>query len=115
MGQYRIFIVSTAKARPGKGNKAAEWWREKGKALFEGMPSTKSVSVYAVQFGVGGEYRIEIWSEVEDYASFDRWDEDTLKNPQKYGPFREAQELIEWGSTRIMGDWPESQFPIGED
>jgi hypothetical protein len=115
MGQYRIFIVSTAKARPGKVDEVAEWWREKGKPLFEATPGTKSVNAYTVQFGLGGEYGIEIWSEVEDYASFDRLDEDILDNPQKYGSWREARELIEWGPTRIMGDWPESQFPLGED
>jgi len=93
MEEYRIFVVSTAKVKPGKTKEALKWWQEKGKALFESTPGTKSVRTYAVQFGLGGEYSIDI-----------------DQNPQKYSPFKEAQELFDWGPTRIMGDWPESVF-----
>lgn len=115
MGVYRLYHVSTAKFKPGKGNEAAKWWREKGKALAKSEPGTKSVRAYGRQFGLGGEYVLEIWREVEDYASFDRLDEDILANPQKYAAWREADDLFEWGPSRLMGDWPESHFPIGEE
>lgn len=115
MGVYRLFQVNTAKIRPGKRDEAAKWWREKGRALIESEPGTKAVRAYAKQFGLGGEYGLEIWTEVEGYASFDRLDEDILANPQKYAAWREAKDLFEWGPGRLMGDWPESHFPLGEE
>lgn len=115
MLEYRIYSVSTAKIKPGKENEAEKWWREKGKALFESAPSTKSVRAYGVQFGFGGEYGLEIWREVEDYASFDRLDEDLDANPQKYAGWVEARELLEWGQSRLMGDWPESHWSPPEE
>ena len=110
MKEYRIFVVTTAKIKPGKTKEAVQWWQEKGKALFELTPGTKSVRTYAVQFGLGGEYTIEIWAETENYASFDLTDKDFIQNPEKYSAFRETTELFDFGPTRIMGDWPESMF-----
>jgi hypothetical protein len=110
MKEYRIFVITTAKIKSGKTKEAVKWWQEKGKAIFESTPGTKSVRTYAVQFGLGGEYTIEIWSEMENYASFDLQDKDFIQNPQKYSAFRETPELFDFGPTRIMGDWPESMF-----
>jgi len=110
MEEYRIYVVSTAKIKSGKTKEALKWWQEKGKALFESTPGTKSVRTYAVQFGLGGEYYIEIWAEKENYASFDLEDKEYIQNPQKYSALREAQEVFDWGPARIMGDWPEADF-----
>ncbi len=110
MEEFRIYVVSTLKTKSGKTKETLKWWKEKGKAIIESSPGTKSVRTYAVQFGLGGEYDIEIWEEVENYASLDLLDKDIDQNPQKYSPFKEAQELFDWGPTRIMGDWPESVF-----
>ncbi len=110
MEEFRIYFVSTLKMKSGKTKETLKWWQEKGKALFETSPGTKSVRAYAVQFGLGGEYSIEIWAEMENYASFDLLDKDIDQNPQKYSPLKEAQELFDWGPSRIMGDWPESMF-----
>ena len=110
MEEFRIYFVSTLKTKPGKEKEVVNWWQEKGKALFESAPGTKSVRTYAVQFGLGGEYDIEIWAEKENYASFDLEDKDYIQNPQKYSAFKEAQELFDAGPARIMGDWPESVF-----
>lgn len=115
MGVYRLYVVWTAKIKPGKGDEYAKWWREKGKVMVESYPGTKSVRTYAAQFGLGGEYGLELWAEIENYAAFDRLDEDMLANPQKYAPLREAQDLVEWGPARLMGDYPESHFPLGEE
>ena len=115
MEPYRIYVVSTAKVKPGKGSAAMKWWREKGKPMMEAAPGTKSVRAYAAQFGLGGEYGLEIWREVENYASFDRLDEDLDANPQKYAAWFEARELLEWGPSRLMGDWPESLFSADEE
>ena len=110
MEEYRIYFVYTAKFKPEKKKEALKWWQEKGKAFKESFPGTKSVRAYAVQFGLGGEYYIEIWVEKENYASLDLLDKDIDQNPQKYSPIKEAQELFDWGPSRIMGDWPESGF-----
>ena len=115
MGVYRLYHVWTAKSKPGKRGEAKKWWLEKGKPLLESVPGAKSVRAYAVQFGLGGEYGLEIWVEKENYAAYDRVDEDALANPQKYAAWFEAQDVLEWGPSRLMGDWPESQFPVGEE
>ena len=114
MEEFKIYQVITARSKPGKSGEAAKWWREKGKAAYEASPGIKSVKAYGVQFGLGGN-GIEIWLEMENYAAFDRLDEDLDANPQKYAAFGEAQDLFEWGATRIMGDWPESHWSAPEE
>jgi len=115
MEVYRLYHVWTAKSKPGKRDEAKKWWLEKGKPLLESVPGAKSVRAYAVQFGLGGEYFLEMWVEKENYAVYDRVDEDVLANPQKYAAWSEAEDVLEWGPSRLMGDWPESQFPLGEE
>ena len=115
MDKYRIYEVTTTKGKPGKGAAAVEWWHEKGKAAFEVSPGTKSVRGYAVQFGFGGEYQLEIWREIEEYGSCDRRDEDFAAHPEKYAAFFEVTDVLEFGPTRRMGEWPQSQFSLPED
>jgi hypothetical protein len=115
MEEFRIYHVSTAKIKPGKANEAVRWWRDKGKPLNEASPGVKSAKAYAVQFSLGGGYTLEIWLEIENYATFDRWDEDLEANPQKYAAFAEGQDLFEWGPARVMGDWPESHWSPPEE
>lgn len=94
MDEFKIYYVITGRSKPGKSSEAAKWWREKGKAMYEASPRVKSVKSYGVQFGLG-ENNIEIWLELENYAAFDRLDEDLDANPQKYAPFGESQEMFE--------------------
>ena len=115
MEEYRIYHVSTAKIKPGKANEAVRWWQEKGKAMLESTPGFKSAKAYAVQFGLGGEYSIEIWQEIENYAAYDRLDEDLEANPQNYAASAEAREFFEWGPARVMGDWPQSHWSPPEE
>ena len=115
MEVYRIYHVSTAKIKPGKEAEAVKWWQEKGKTMYESLPGVKSVKAYGAQFGLGGEYGLEIWLEMENYAAYDRIDEDLEANPQKYAALREAQNLFEWGPARLMGDWPESHWSPPEE
>lgn len=110
MERYRLFHVSTLKSKPGKGSEAVKWWHEKGQAFMESLPGVKSVNAYATQFNLGGEYQYEIWAEIEDYAVYDRWDEDTVAHPERYGPFFESSAYFDWGPARIMGDWPQSRL-----
>jgi hypothetical protein len=113
--KYRIYEVNTAKIKAGKGAAAAKWWHEKGKAAFEVSPGTKSLRAYAVQFGLGGGFQLEIWREIEEYGTYDRLDEDMAAHPEKYAAFFEVTDVLEFGPTRLMGDWPQSQFSLPED
>ena len=116
MEVYRIYHVVTAKIKPGKiMDEAAKWWREKGQESYESMPGVKSVRAYAAQWFLGGEYGLEFWMEMENYAALDRIDEDWFANPQKYAAWGEALELFEWGPGRLMGDWPESYWSPPEE
>ena len=110
MAQYRIFHVSTLKARPGKRVESERWWTERGKAMYESVPGVKSVNAYAAQFGLGSEYQIEVWLELESYSAFDQADQDVASNPQKYAALAETDELFEAGPARLVGDWPASDL-----
>ena len=53
--------------------------------------------------------------EIESYGTYDRLDEDLTSSPEKYAAFREVSDILEFGPTRLMGDWPESQFNPDEE
>ncbi len=114
MGAYRIFLVGQAKIKPGKFEEATRFWREKGAADILSDPWTKSLHCYAAQFALAGEYQIEVWQELENYAAFDQMDKAALDDPdaqkKKRELWKEANDLFEWGPTRLMGDWPESSL-----
>ena len=114
MAEYKIFLVGTAKIKPGKFEQATKWWREKGVPDILSRPWTKSLRCYAGQFGLGGEYDIESWQEIENYAVLDQMDQWLIEDPERAAKIRdiwqEAQEYFEWGPTRLMGDWPESSL-----
>lgn len=112
MEEYRLFFVGQGKVKPGKFKEATEWWEEKGKPDILKDPWTVSLNAYAVQFGLGGEYTIEIWQEIENYAAFDAMDKKFTDDPQgaqeTLDVWIESNEFFEWGPSRLMGDWPES-------
>lgn len=109
MEKYTFYHVWTTQIKSGKSSEAKKWWEEKGKATYESLPGVESAKAYGTQFGLGGGF-IEIWLQLKNYAVFDLWDEDLDANPQKYVAFGETQDLFESGSSRIMGDWPESHW-----
>jgi hypothetical protein len=115
MEKYRIYEVTSAKIKPGKGAAAVNWWHEKGKGAFEVSPGTKSVRAYGAQFGFGGEYQLEIWREIEEYGTYDRLDEDMAAHPEKYAAFFGVDDFLVFGPTRLMGEWPQSHFSLPED
>jgi hypothetical protein len=96
----------------GWNAEAQKFWREKGMPDILSDSWTKSVKCYAVQFGLGGEYAIEVWQEIENYAAFDRMDRSMIDNPEKSRQswliWKEGMEYFEWGPARLMSDWPES-------
>lgn len=115
MEKYRIYEVSTARIKPGKSAAVVEWWHGKGKAAYGVSPGTRSVKAYAVQFGFGGQYQLEIWREIEGYGTYDRLDEDIIAHPENYAAFGEVSDILEFGPSRLMGEWPESQFSLPEE
>ena len=114
MSDYRIYWVATAKPRPSLEPGVLEkWWRERGKGLHESIPGVKSVRVYQGQWGLGsGQYPLEIWLELENYAAFDRIDEDVMTNMGKWSDtLKEVGEYWESGPYfRLVGEWPECSF-----
>ena len=76
MDAFKIYHVTTAKFKTGKSSEAVQWWKEKGKAMYESFPGAKSVKAYGVQFGLGRKVGLEIWLEMENYAAYDRIDVD---------------------------------------
>lgn len=111
MDLYRIYFVGTARFKPGKSQEATKWWREEGEPFYASLPGVKSLQTFASQFGLGGEYSLEFWYEVDDYAVMDVWDKVIADDPGKYGPmFLKFAELFDGGPSRMMGDWPESSL-----
>ena len=114
MGDYRIYWVATAKPRANLEPGALEkWWRERGKALYESVPGVKSVRAYMGQWGLGsGQYLLEIWLELENYAAFDRIDEDMKANMGRWSDIlKEVGEHLDGGPYfRLVGEWPECTF-----
>ena len=112
MYAYKLYWVGQWKIKAGKSAEAVKWWEEKGKPNILSKPWTKSLRIYAGQFGLGGEYTIEIWSELESYAAFDEMDKFWEENSEEAKKFaevwKEANEYLEFGPSRLMGDWPES-------
>ena len=108
---YRIFYVITARPKEGKSRAAADWFAQKGVSLFRSMTGVKSVQVFACQFCMGAENTVEIWQELEDYAVFDRWDEDACADFESYNTqFAEFHDLYDRGPSRLVGDWPASRL-----
>ena len=101
MEAYKLYLVGTAKIKPGKFVEATKWWQEKGIPNILSRPYTKSLRCYASQFGLGGEYDIEIWQEIENYAAMDVMDahEEHL-HPRVH--FTEARKLREIGEVAYM-------------
>ncbi len=61
MEKYKLYWVGQAKVQSGKLGEATNWWREKGAPNLLADPWTKSLKCFASQFGLGGEYTIEVW------------------------------------------------------
>jgi hypothetical protein len=114
MTEYKLYFVSTAKIKSGKFVEATKWWGEKGLPDIKTRPWAKSVKSYAGQFGLGEEFGIETWTEIENYAALDKMDnwiiEDQERAEENRKMWQEANDYFEWGPSRLMGDWPESSL-----
>ena len=98
MEAYKLYWVTQAKIKPGKNKEAIKWWKEKAEPNILADPWTKSLRWYAVQFGLGGEYSIEIWQEVGSYAAFDEidkfWEEGSDAAKKRIETGKEGIELV---------------------
>jgi len=114
MEVYKLYWVGQGKIKPGKNAEATKWWKEKAAPNILSFSWTKSLKCYAGQFGLGGEYTIQIWQEIESYGSFDEmdkfWFEDSDKAKKTTEIMKEGQDYFVWGPSTLMGDWPESGF-----
>jgi hypothetical protein len=114
MTEYKLYMISSSKIKAGKFVEATKWWAEKGLPDLRSRPWAKSVQSYAAQFGLGGEYDIETWTEIEDYSAMDAMDNWIIEDQERAEKIRkmweEANDYFEWGPTRLMGDWPESSL-----
>ena len=112
MEKYKLYLVQVGNVRPGKYTEAMKWWKEEALPNRLTAPWFKSIKAYAGQFGLGGEYVIEIWNEIESYGAFDQiddyWDGDSEDKEKRLEIIHRGAEIIEWGPSRLMGDWPES-------
>lgn len=109
MSGYRIFHVWSGRLKAGKANLFAQWYGHVGQNLMASIPGVLSVQAYARQFGLGpGELDIEIWMEMDSYATYDRFDRDAIEYPDKYESWYEIEEFLEHRSSRVMGDFPAS-------
>ena len=106
---YRLYHVGAFSIRPGKQAEALEWFRD-AQEVVSSMPGVIEVRAYASQFGLG-EPQIEIWTEIEDYATFDRWDEDIVERGAEFRELMERMsEALESEGGRLVGDWPGSDL-----
>jgi len=114
MEAYKLYFVTTGKFKEGAVEDATRWWREKGVPDILAEPWTKSLRAFATQFRLGGEYDLEVWQEIENYAVLDQMDEwyaeDAERAKAKDALWRESFAYFDWGPSRLMGDWPESSF-----
>ncbi len=115
MDAYKLYFVTTGKFKDDSSfEEATRWWREKGGPDLAAEPWSKSLRVFATQFRLGGEHDLEVWQEIENYAVLDEMDEWFAADPDrakaKQELWRESCAYIEWGSSRLMGDWPESSL-----
>jgi hypothetical protein len=119
VSQERIFWVGQFKIRSGMDGEALAWWREKGQPDILAEPCTKSLRAYAVQFALGGEHTVEIWQELENYAALDMMEKDFQRRPEFYAEhmqhLREADNLLEWGPARLIGEWPKPLLITDEE
>ena len=103
---YRLFYVSTWSTVPGKGVEARGWY-EKARELWSRLPGVQSIDAFVPQFSLGPSAGdIEIWSEIDDYAVFDRWDQAAGDLADEFMALSKvAAECVVQGPSRLVGDW----------
>lgn len=109
MASYRIYHIWSGRVKPGRSSLFAQWYNQLGHRMFSSIPGVKSVHAYARQFGLGpGQLDVEVWMEIENYQTYDRFDQDIADNPEKYAAWYEIDEFMDQRASRIMGDFPGS-------
>ena len=77
---------------------------------------TKSLRVYLAQFGLAGEWELEVWREIEDYAALDKVDAWYAEDPdgakKRDDLWSESAAYFEWGPC---GSWGIIRNRLSED
>ena len=109
MALYGIYHVVTYIIAPGKFTQFKRFFpTEKERWLL--LPGVKSVKAYAPQFGLGRARSVEVWVEIEDYATYDQWDQWFLDHAEEVSSWTELRDVVQEERARVMGDWPESHL-----
>jgi hypothetical protein len=112
MADCKLYWVTQAKVKPGQFSRATQWWSEKALPGLLSDPRTKSLQCFTVQFGLHGDYNLEIWQEIGvcgDLHTMDLfWAEETQRAQQQLRSAGEDPDYLEWGPSRLMRVWPES-------
>jgi len=114
---YRLFHVSTFETLPGKGV-AARAWYEQARELWGRLPGVRSINAYAPQFGLASaRENLEIWTEIDNYEAFDRWDEALGQMADEFIALSEVAALcVSAGPSRLVGDYVGSGIQdLGDD
>ena len=111
MANPPLFHVFTLRARQGKGDALVTWWRETALDVFRSLPGIKSVRALQTQYLLGGEYDLEWWFELENWAGYDQVTQAFATNPQLGAALAEQDSLVEFGPSRVVAEWPDPRFP----
>jgi len=109
MALYGLYHVVTYIIVPGKSTQFKRFFPTE-KERWLSMPGVKSVKAYAPQFGLGRARSVEVWVEIEDYATYDQWDQWFLDHAEEVSSWTELQGIVQEERARLMGDWPESHL-----
>lgn len=109
MALYGLYHVVTYIIVPGKSAQFKRFFPTV-KERWLSSPGVKSVKAYAPQFGLGRARSVEVWVEIEDYATYDQWDQWSLDHAEEVSSRTELQGIVQEERARLMGDWPESHL-----
>lgn len=103
---YQAYYVMTYSIMSGKMPAALDWYANASE-VWSRMPGVRSVRGYVQQFSLGPrDHDLEVWLEIEDYATLDRWDSLPADLAAEYlAQVRQAQDCVRLGRARIMGDF----------
>ena len=101
---YRLFFVTTWWMTPGK-YKEASAWHEDALELWSRLPGVKGIASYVPQFSLSDDTRLEVWTEIDDYAVLDQWDAAMADMGDEFLALgQKAADCVTQGPSRLMGD-----------
>lgn len=112
MSDCKLYWVTQAKVKPGQRTQATQWWCEEALPGLLSDPRTRSLQCFTVEFGLSGDYNLEIWQEIGvwgDLLTIDQfWAEESQRPQHQLQLSGQCEEYLEFGPSRLMRVWPES-------